>query len=106
MVGRYELARVVVVDLDGTLISGNSCKLYVRVGLKKAGMQGKLRLLCALAQRKLGLITHNALREKCMSVIGFDNAVIDALEAYAQNMYSAAVLRFLEMRRAEGNSGL
>ena len=68
MVGRHEeVVPVVVVDLDGTLLRGNSFKLYVRCGacalLRKRRLGGFVRLLAATFLRKLSVITHNRYRE-------------------------------------------
>lgn len=107
MVGRHEdIARVVVVDLDGTLLRANSFRIYVRCGLRVLARRRKavsfLRVLYCALRRKSGLISHNRYREICARHIGFGPEVLRVVAAEAACVRSKAVARFLEARRAEG----
>jgi phosphoserine phosphatase len=105
MVGGYEeVVSVVVVDLDGTLLRGNSFKLYVRCGacalLRKRSLGGFVRLLAATFLRKLSVITHNRYREICAALIGFESDAMYKMTECAG--MSEAVLHFVADRRKEG----
>ncbi len=98
MVGRrQELARALVVDLDGTLIRENSFRLYVKAGLRSRHAPA---LLAATLLRRLGAYSHNAYRERCMRIIGFGADVLERMTSEAHR--SEAVDRYINARRAEG----
>lgn len=95
--GCTELAKAVVVDLDGTLIRQNSFRLYVR-----AAMHTRRRMAIAWATllRKAGLLSHNAYRERCMRLAAISWPIITRMGDAA--VYSKAVLNFIEQKRDEG----
>lgn len=100
--GRTPVAPVVVVDFDGTLIRGNSFRLYVRLGMRRASAWGRARLAWWWTVRKCGLIGHAAFRRRCAAVIGFPEALLAEMRAACDTMRSPAVERFLAEREAEG----
>ena len=100
--GRAQVAPVAVVDFDGTLIRGNSFRLYVRLGMRRASVWGKARLAWWWAVRRCGLIGHAAFRRRCAAVIGFPDALLAEMRAACDAMRSPAVARFLTEREAEG----
>lgn len=94
---RTELAKAVVIDLDGTLIRQNSFRLYVR-----AAMHTRRRVAIAWTTllRKAGLLSHNAYRERCMRLAAISWPIITRMGDAA--VYSKAVMHFIEQKRAEG----
>ncbi|MDE7407208.1 MAG: haloacid dehalogenase-like hydrolase [Muribaculaceae bacterium] len=64
------IKRAVIVDLDGTLITGNSFRLYLLRAGQGALYRGRILTasqLCVLvALRKLRLISHNTLKQKVL----------------------------------------
>ena len=100
--GRTQIAPVVVVDFDGTLIRGNSFRLYVRLGMRHASPVGKVGLVWAWALRRCGLIGHAAFRRRCAAAIGLPDALLAEMRAACDAMRSPAVARFLAERKAEG----
>ena len=101
-----KIAKVVVVDLDGTLIRSNSFKTYVKCGLHALVNNGSympaLEVACSLLIRKAGVISHNNLREICSSRIGFGEDVLISMRNHLQKDYSEAVMSFIREKRAKG----
>lgn len=100
--GLTQIAPVAVVDFDGTLIRGNSFRLYVRLGLRRASAWGRARIAWWWMVRRCGLIGHAAFRRRCAAVIGFPEALLAEMRAACAAMRSPAVARFLAEREAEG----
>ena len=99
-------AKVVVVDLDGTLLRSSSFKAYVQCGLRMLLNEHKYRsaidLLGSLLIRKAGFISHNRLREISASHIGFKENVLAAMRQYLKNDYSDAVSSFIRDKCIDG----
>lgn len=95
--GCTELAKAVVVDLDGTLIRQNSFRLYVRAALHT---RRRAAIVWATLLRKTGLLSHNAYRERCLRLAAISRPIMARMGDAA--VFSKAVMRFIEQKRAEG----
>ncbi|MGZ9809540.1 HAD family hydrolase [Pseudoroseicyclus sp. H15] len=82
---------VLVIDLDGTLLPGNSFHLWLRHlllhGLPGARLGGRLVLLRAIALRALGRASHAAMKARVMQLW-------QAAEARAPHRAEAQLIRF------------
>lgn len=98
MVGRREeLARAVVVDLDGTLLRQNSFRLFVRSAMRT---RHRFRIIWATILRKTGVLSHNEYRERCLRLTAISHPLISRMGDTAR--YSTAVVSFIEKKQAEG----
>lgn len=100
--GRNEIARVVVVDLDGTYLRANSFRMYVRAGFSLLRGMRLAKLAMATLLRKLHVLSHNSFRQTAASLIGFDDNVISLLNKRAVSLKSQSVESFIRERRAKG----
>ncbi len=103
MVGRCKgIVRAVVVDLDGTLLRGNSFKLYVRAALEYLPLTERIRIAGAYILRKARVISHNEFRAQVVAAAGFPDVILDYMRRHA--VYSPAVVDFIHTRQAQGYS--
>ena len=65
------------VDLDGTLLRGNSLHEYIRCGLRHGSAAVRLRIAVALALRRLRLSSHLAMKRRVLRAIHPDAAFAD-----------------------------
>ena len=69
MVERQSSRKIVIVDLDGTLIKGNSLHLFIRVALKHANCTKKMRMASWLVLRRLRIVSHRKMKFSILSLI-------------------------------------
>lgn len=61
--------RLMAVDLDNTLVRGNTLHIYIQEGMRRAGIVNRLGILWLLALRKSNLISHVTMKFGCLSRI-------------------------------------
>ncbi|MDE6285935.1 MAG: haloacid dehalogenase-like hydrolase [Muribaculaceae bacterium] len=91
-----------MVDLDGTLLRGNSFKLYVRAALEHLPLSERITIGVAYLLRKARVISHNEFRSHVVATAGFPEEILDYMRRHA--VYSRAVLDFINVRQAQGYS--
>lgn len=94
--------RAVVVDLDGTLLRGNSFKLYVRAALEYLPLSERIIIAGTYLLRKARVISHNEFRSHVVSLTGFPDEVLEYMRRHA--VFSQAVLEYIRTRQAQGYS--
>lgn len=105
MVGRCQkIVRAVAVDLDGTLLRGNSFKLYVRAALEFLPLSERIVIAGAYLLRKARVISHNEFRSQVVALTGFPDEVLEYMQRHAA--YSPAVMEFIRSMQAQGYSVL
>lgn len=57
---------LLAVDLDGTLITGNSLHEYIRCGLRHGGLRARMAIFAALGLRKLRLVSHVGMKRRVL----------------------------------------
>ncbi len=57
------------VDLDNTLVRGNTLHIYIKEGLKLASFPDRLAILCLLSLRRLRVISHRTMKFGCLGRI-------------------------------------
>lgn len=96
------------VDLDGTLITGNSLHLYIICGLRRSLARLKfwrtLRILGALALRKLGIWSHLSMKRSVLKTIEPDERLMADFKARFEAMKSPIVSDLILMARSEGTT--
>lgn len=91
-----EQRRLAVIDLDGTLVDGNTFHEYLRAGLRN----GHVGLLVPMALRFLRLISHHSLKVAALRIIVPDQKLTKAFVKRIK--FNPDVLRLIEEFKAEG----
>ncbi len=98
------------VDLDGTLVTGNSLHLYIRCGLSDALRRGDLwratRILGAIAMRKTGFWSHLAMKRSVLKTIRPNRRIMDVFKARFEAMLSTRVMSLINDARGQGTTVL
>lgn len=75
--------KVVVCDLDGTLLKGNSLKWLLAIGMKRLLVRGRIfsmaRIALLGALSKVHLVTHEKMKYTAIRLFGNDHKVYDKL---------------------------
>lgn len=99
---------IVVVDLDGTLIKGNSLHVYIKCGLKKAVLDADIpvlfKILCALSLRKLRLINHFKMKSIVLKAIFPCEKIRVDFTKKINGLRRISLLRKLEQDKKEGKT--
>lgn len=69
MVDRLQGRKIVIVDLDGTLVKGNSFHEFIKAGFKHSSLKKKLKLLGIFTLRILKLIDHRKMKFRILEVV-------------------------------------
>ncbi len=93
---------IAAVDLDGTLVAGNTLHIYIRTALAHVGMAKRLRILCWLAARRLRLASHQRMKFAILDLIEPTDALLDDFKARVSRHFNPAVTRLLDRLRSEG----
>lgn len=110
MVERYEIKEkkqpLLVVDLDGTLVKGNTFRIFVRCGLMHLASNAKylkfIKILSLLALRKFRLISHRFLKFKIIPIIDESIKLKDRFIADTTPFLNKDVKALLETYNAQG----
>jgi hypothetical protein len=98
--------KIVVVDLDGTLVDGNTLAIYLSVGFRYLAKQGRVDKALAVAAlvvaRKLRLISHHTMKYSAISLIGRDGEMLKQVAKTATSKFNAEVLRMIAKYRSDG----
>lgn len=99
--------KVTVVDLDGTLVQGNTLHLYLRAALRCLWWRRPLvalRVAALMAARAVRLIPHSTMKYGAARAVGAHPAVIARLKQTAH--LNPQVLKLIEERKAMGDTVL
>lgn len=99
--------KVTVVDLDGTLVQGNTLHLYLRAALRCLWWRRPLvalRVAALMAARVARLIPHSTMKYGAARAVGAHPAVIARLKQTAH--LNSQVLKLIEERKAMGDTVL
>lgn len=98
---------VTVVDLDGTLLTQNSLKLFFRNALIHALKHGRIDRIIAISGllilRRLRVISHESMKYKVLAIAGDSAAMYESFGRKAKELLNPKVLKFLDERRREGD---
>lgn len=99
--------KVTVVDLDGTLVQGNTLHLYLRAALRCLWWRRPLvalRVAALMAARAVHLIPHSTMKYGAARAVGAHPAVIARLKQTAH--LNPQVIKLIEERKAMGDAVL
>lgn len=99
--------KVTVVDLDGTLVQGNTLHLYLRAALRCLWWRRPLvalRVAALMAARAVRLVPHSTMKYGAARAVGAHPAVIARLKQTAH--LNPQVLKLIEERKAMGDTVL
>lgn len=74
MVEGLQGRKIAVVDLDGTLIDGNSFHLYIRTAFRHSSLMKKMRICVWLALRQLRVVSHRKMKFALLGLIVPDDS--------------------------------
>ncbi len=98
--------RLMAVDLDGTLITGNSLHEYIRCGLRHSSIWVRVCLVALLAARRLRLISHLAMKRRVLALIKPDDEFKADLTSRVRCMVRHSVMEEIERHQAGGGTVL
>lgn len=75
MVNGLQGRKIVIVDLDGTLIQGNSFHEFIKINFKYARFSIKLKLIYLSLLRIFRIIKHSQLKFKILKIISLDERI-------------------------------
>lgn len=93
---------LLAVDLDGTLITGNSLHEYIRCGLRHGCLRDRLAIAMALGMRKLRLITHVGMKRRVLPHIKPTEALREDFVRRTCDMLRPSVVGEIERWRENG----
>lgn len=109
MVERYEKVTsspVAVVDLDGTLIRGNTLHEFIKLGLRKAFFSADIvsavKISGLLLLRRLGLVSHRFMKFRCVGAIKIDCRLMEDFRRRMSEMRNERVGVMLEEYVSKG----
>lgn len=110
MVDRCEIDKrqpCTVVDLDGTLVDGNTLKIYLGCGLRYLIVRRKirpvLRLLNALSRRKLGKSDHHQMKEVILTELYPYADILSDFSRRVDKHINTEVRKLIEANTAKGH---
>lgn len=95
---------LMAVDLDGTLLRGNSLHLYIRCGLRHGSLRCRLGIAAALLRRKLRLSSHLEMKRLVLDLIEPTEALKADFISRAAAMHRPAVDAAIAAHTAAGGS--
>ncbi len=90
------------VDLDGTLVRGNTLHEYIRCGLRHGGIRSRLRILAALTLRRLRVSSHVAMKRRVLAAIRPDAAFVADFRGRVDAMRRPEVDALMRRHREAG----
>lgn len=97
---------LMAVDLDGTLLAGNSLHAYIRSGFRCGGIGVKLRLAAILALRRLKLISHLTMKRRALAAICPGERLRSDFVSRVRPLVRPEVMSLIERHRAAGGAVL
>lgn len=67
--------KIVALDLDGTLVAGNTLHLYIKCGLKHSSFYKKMQICGWLALRALRIVSHPTMKFAILNIIKPDESM-------------------------------
>lgn len=101
---------LVVIDLDGTLVKGNTFRIFVKCGLRhllrKHAYFKYLTACFLLAMRKIDVINHRTLKFSLLPLFGDDKRLLNDFASEALPRFNASVTSLLDDYKQKGYATL
>lgn len=102
--------RLTVVDLDGTLVAGNTLHIYIKCAMRRALRRSRATEAFAIAWfaglRRLGLISHRRMKFAILQRVRTDGELRAMFVKRVNSLLRPEVRDLLEHQRAAGNAVL
>lgn len=95
MVERLQGKKIVAVDLDGTLIKGNSLHEYMKVGIKHSKLPVRIILLTTVFLRALRIISHKQMKFTFLKRLKDNDNIKDEFIKKIERIKNKEVIRIL-----------
>lgn len=93
---------LMAVDLDGTLLRGNSLHEYIRCGLCHGSLWQRIRLVVFLGLRRMRLVSHVWMKRRALAAIRRDESFIADFKMRVDALRRGEVLRLIDAHVASG----
>lgn len=90
------------VDLDGTLLRGNSLHEYIRCGLRHGSLWQRIRLAVFLGLRRMRLVSHVWMKRRTLAAIRRDDGLVADFKMRVDAMRRTEVQRLIDRHIASG----
>lgn len=106
--GRMIKPSVTVVDLDGTLVRGNTLEMYLRTGVAELIRNGRidkaLAVVALVSARKARIISHEAMKYRAFTLLPRTEKIRLKMAETVNDSLNPHVVSFLDQRRAAGDT--
>lgn len=104
----HTVTKVTVVDLDGTYLTGNSLKLYLKIALKHSLWNLRIDRVLGISLlyffRKLRFISHEKMKYNAIRIGGKSPHMLRKFSVMAHQMVNGKVKAFLSERHKKGEA--
>ena len=98
---------LIVIDLDGTIVKGNTLHLYIKAGIRdmvcRLRFADIFRSAVTLTRRYLGNISHTDMKYRMLSLINRDGVLRHGFKERVSDLISIPVLRVMDDYRDSGS---
>lgn len=102
MVKGFQRKRLAVVDLDGTLVRGNTLHEYIRIGFRRVSWRGRFKIINLALLRAFHLIPHARFKFGCLKLIAPTPALLKEFAERIESIKNPAILSLIASMEAEG----
>lgn len=93
---------LMAVDLDGTLLRGNSLHEYIRCGLCHGSLWQRTRLAVFLGLRRMRLVSHVWMKRRALAAIRRDESLVTDFRMHVDALRRREVQRLIDAHVASG----
>ncbi len=97
----------IVVDLDGTLVRGNTLIIYLMCGLRHLLSSGHvlsaIKLIMTVVKRQLRVISHETMKQTILSALSPHTAILDTFRRKATKRQNRDVTYLIEAQQRAGH---
>lgn len=97
-----QLTPVMVVDLDGTLVRGNTLHIALRLGLRRGSLLSRLAIASWLVARRLRLVSHERMKYAALPRVFAARGVADEFKALVTSSLNSDVVDLISRHEAAG----
>lgn len=104
MVDRLQGHKIVVVDLDGTLIDGNSLHLYICTAMRHSSVTANIKIGVLLLLRRLRFINHKKMKFGILRIIRHTEALLADFSDRCKPLMRPEICSMIDRYRKEGTA--
>lgn len=99
---KRQLTPVMVVDLDGTLVRGNTLHIALRMGLRRGSLWSRMTVAAWLAARRLRLVSHERMKYGALPRVFAAEGFANEFKARVESAFNSDVTDLIARHRADG----